>query len=441
MPLLPGMFNLPRMTLPSLLSRSPTRPFNQTRILLGLTGGIACYKAAELCRQLRLAGAQVQVVMTSGATQFITPLTLQALSGQAVFSGSSVSHGIDGMSHIALTRQTDAIVIAPASADFMAQLAGGHANNLLNLLCLARPKACVPLVLAPAMNKEMWAHPATQRNVKQLRSDGTYVMEVTSGLQACGETGEGRMPEPDDIQAFLGNLLTPQILAGCRVLITAGPTYEAIDPVRGITNRSSGKMGFALAHIGQRLGAEVTLITGPVHLAISPNVTRIDVISAQEMHSAVHQTLALHPFDIFIACAAIADWRPAHTSSKKIKKNTTENFFTTSTNSSDKWIKNPDILNEVSKTPRAKSGQLICIGFAAETENVLHTAQEKRKSKNLAFIVGNHGPTTFGADCSHAFLIDEEGHAEFENIEKEELALEIFLKAKTDLEKRKPENV
>jgi phosphopantothenoylcysteine decarboxylase/phosphopantothenate--cysteine ligase len=409
------------------------RPLAHKRILLGLTGGIACYKAAQLCRQLRQAGAQVQVVMTTGATQFITPLTLQALSGQPVYVSTWETNTADGMAHISLTRDMDAIVIAPASAHFLAQLAQGEADELLSLLCLGRPREKVPLILAPAMNKEMWSHPATQRNVVQLKADGTHVLDIASGLQACGETGEGRMLEPNEIQEALITALSPQILAGYQVLITAGPTYEAIDPVRGITNRSSGKMGFAFARVAQRLGARVTLVTGPVQLPIPPSITCVKVTSAKEMYAAVQAALIDAPFDIFLACAAVADWRPVHPSNEKIKKSTPSTFFSAQLNSEPQWVKNPDILAEVAQSPRAQSGQLFCVGFAAETENVISLAQEKRQTKKIPLMIANQGPTTFDQDTASVFLINDIGCHPLKNQNKEEIAFHVFIEIRSTL--------
>ncbi|MDP3606247.1 MAG: bifunctional phosphopantothenoylcysteine decarboxylase/phosphopantothenate--cysteine ligase CoaBC, partial [Polaromonas sp.] len=280
-------------------------------IVLGLSGGIACYKAAELCRVLIKQGASVQVVMTEAAEQFITSVTLQALSGRPVFTSqwdSRPAAGIDNsMAHINLSREADAILIAPCSADFMARLLHGRADDLLSLMCLARPMATVPLLIAPAMNREMWAHPATQRNLAQLSADGATILGVGSGFQACGETGDGRMLEPPELMEDLIAFFRPKVLAGRKVLVTAGPTYEALDPVRGITNLSSGKMGFAIARAAREAGAEVTLVAGPVSLPTPRGVTRIDVRSAQNMLEAVMQQAPAAT--VFIATAAVADWR------------------------------------------------------------------------------------------------------------------------------------
>ncbi|NBZ98573.1 MAG: bifunctional phosphopantothenoylcysteine decarboxylase/phosphopantothenate--cysteine ligase CoaBC, partial [Betaproteobacteria bacterium] len=306
------------------------------RIVLGLTGGIACFKAAELCRSLVKAGAQVQVVMTEAAAQFITPVTMQALSGQAVYTSQWDAREGNNMAHINLSREADLILIAPASADFMAKLIHGKADELLSLMCLARPLQKVPLMLAPAMNREMWAHPATQRNVAQLKADGAHVLDVGQGDQACGETGDGRMLEAEEIVEELRAFWTPKVLAGRQVLITAGPTYEAIDPVRGITNLSSGKMGFAIARAAQHAGAKVTLVAGPVSLPTPRGVLRVDVRSALQMHDAVNH-VAPHA-SVFIAAAAVADWRPASAADQKIKKDGSGETPELS------FVENPDIL-------------------------------------------------------------------------------------------------
>ena len=256
---------------------------NGKHIVLGLTGGIACYKAAELCRALVKEGATVQVVMTDAATQFITPVTLQALSNRPVYVSQWDGRPDNNMAHINLSREADAILIAPCSADFMARLLHGRADDLLSLLCLARPLESVPLLLAPAMNREMWAHPATRRNITQLRDDGCTVLEVGSGDQACGETGDGRMLEPLELVEELIAFFQPKCLRGVQVMVTAGPTFEAIDPVRGISNHSSGKMGFAVARAAREAGANVTLVAGPVSLATPRGVQRMDVVSGRDM--------------------------------------------------------------------------------------------------------------------------------------------------------------
>ena len=388
------------------------------RIVLGLTGGIACFKAAELCRSLVKAGAQVQVVMTEAAAQFITPVTMQALSGQAVYTSQWDAREGNNMAHINLSREADAILIAPASADFMAKLIHGKADELLSLMCLARPLQKVPLILAPAMNREMWAHPATQRNVAQLKADGSHVLDVGQGDQACGETGDGRMLEAEEIVEELRAFWTPKVLAGRQVLITAGPTYEAIDPVRGITNLSSGKMGFAIARAAQHAGAKVTLVAGPVSLPTPRGVLRVDVRSALQMHDAVNQA-ATHA-NVFIAAAAVADWRPASAADQKIKKDgsgeTPELRF----------VENPDILATVAKSPRAQSGDLYCVGFAAESHDLLAHATAKRARKGVPLLVGNIGPSTFGQDDNALLLVDAQGAKELPRDTKTKLAHDLI---------------
>ena len=398
------------------------------RIVLGLTGGIACFKAAELCRSLVKAGAQVQVVMTEAAAQFITPVTMQALSGQAVYTSQWDAREGNNMAHINLSREADLILIAPASADFMAKLIHGKADELLSLMCLARPLQKVPLMLAPAMNREMWAHPATQRNVAQLKADGAHVLDVGQGDQACGETGDGRMLEADEITEELRAFWTPKVLAGRQVLITAGPTYEAIDPVRGITNLSSGKMGFAMARAAQHAGAKVTLVAGPVSLPTPRGVLRIDVRSALQMHDAVKH--AVEDANVFIAAAAVADWRPASAAEQKIKKDgsgdTPELQF----------VENPDILATVAKSPRAQSGELYCVGFAAESHDLLAHATAKRARKGVPLLVGNIGPSTFGQDDNALLLVDAQGAKELPRNSKTQLAHDLIQDIASRLRKR-----
>ena len=386
-------------------------------IVLGLTGGIACYKAAELCRALIKEGASVQVVMTESATQFITAVTMQALSNRAVYVSQWDAREPNNMAHINLSREADAILVAPASADFMAKLLHGRADDLLSLMCLARPVGEVPLILAPAMNREMWVNPATQRNVTQLTQDGALVLDVGQGDQACGETGDGRMLEPEEIVQDLIAAFQPKLLAGRKVLVTAGPTYEAIDPVRGITNLSSGKMGFAIARAAHEAGADVTVIAGPVHLPTPRGVTRVDVRSAQDMHGAVLSQVK--EASVFVATAAVADWRVAHVADQKIKKtakgDTPELQFT----------ENPDILGEVAKSARAQSGALFCVGFAAESHDLQKHAQAKREKKGVPLLVGNIGPATFGSDENALLLVDAKGVQEIPKANKLELARKL----------------
>ena len=386
-------------------------------IVLGLSGGIACYKAAELCRALIKEGATVQVVMTEAAEQFITAVTLQALSGRPVYTSQWDSREANNMAHINLSREADAILIAPCSADFMAKLLHGRADDLLSLMCLARPLDKVPLLIAPAMNREMWAHPATQRNMAQLSADGATILGVGSGFQACGETGDGRMLEPPELLEDIIAFFSPKLLAGQQVLVTAGPTYEAIDPVRGITNLSSGKMGFAIARAAREAGADVTLVAGPVSLPTPRGVTRIDVRSAQNMLEAA--VTCAPEATVFIATAAVADWRPASATDRKIKKDGSGQTPQLS------FAENPDILATLAQSPRAQSGKLFCVGFAAESHDLEDNAQAKRKRKGVPLLVGNIGPATFGRDDNALLLVDEKGSRELPRASKLSLARQL----------------
>jgi phosphopantothenoylcysteine decarboxylase/phosphopantothenate--cysteine ligase len=367
-------------------------------IVLGLTGGIACYKSAELVRLLIKAGATVQVIMTEAAEAFITPVTMQALSGRPVVTSQWDAREPNNMAHINLSREADAIIVAPASADFMAKLVQGRADELLSLTCLARPRETCPLLVAPAMNREMWSHPATQRNVAQLVQDGTLILGPGNGDQACGETGDGRMLEPAELLEDLIAFFQPKLLQWRRILITAGPTFESIDPVRGITNHSSGKMGFALARAAHEAGANVTLIAGPVHLPTPRGVRRINVMSAQQMYDAVLPAAAQN--EIFIATAAVADWRPAKLSEHKIKKEGKKVAPTF------ELTENPDILAAVAALPKPP----YCVGFAAESENLLEHARAKLQRKRIPLIIGNLGPATFGRDDNALLVVDAQSH-------------------------------
>ncbi len=386
-------------------------------IVLGLTGGVACYKSAELCRLLVKEGASVQVVMTEAAEHFITPVTMQALSGRPVYGSQWDARAPNNMAHINLGREADAILIAPCSADFIARLVQGRADELLSLMCLARPQERVPLLLAPAMNREMWAHPATQRNLAQVARDGAVVLGVGHGDQACGETGDGRMLEPAELLEELLAFFAPKLLAGHRVLVTAGPTFEAIDPVRGITNHSSGKMGFAIARAAREAGAEVTLVAGPVHLPTPRGVQRTNVQSAQNMLQAVVQHA--QAATVFIATAAVADWRPAARSVQKIKKDGSGEVPALA------FVENPDILATVAQSPHALTGDLFCVGFAAESEDLLAHASAKRLRKGVPLLVGNIGPATFGQDDNALLLIDADGHRELPRASKRLLAQQL----------------
>ncbi|HRP28010.1 MAG TPA: bifunctional phosphopantothenoylcysteine decarboxylase/phosphopantothenate--cysteine ligase CoaBC [Burkholderiaceae bacterium] len=379
-------------------------------IVLGLSGGIACYKAAELTRRLVKAGATVQVVMTDAAAQFITPVTMQALSDRAVVTSQWDAREANNMAHINLSRGADAIVVAPASADFIAKLAHGAADDLLSLLCLARPTERCPLLVAPAMNREMWAHPATQRNAAQVRADGALLLGPGCGDQACGEVGDGRMLEPDELLDELIAFFQPKCLVGRRVLITAGPTFEPVDPVRGITNLSSGKMGFAIARAAAEAGAAVTLVAGPVHLPTPRGVRRIDVTTAQQMHAAVMPLAARH--GVFIATAAVADWRPASASERKVKKRAGEPAPAI------QMVENPDILAEVARLPDGP----YCVGFAAESHDLIANARAKRERKGVPLVVANVGPATFGRDDNALTLVDAQGERELPRADKLTLA-------------------
>ena len=391
----------------------PPLPLGGRHIVLGLSGGIACYKSAELVRVLIRAGASVQVVMTEAAQAFITAVTMQALSGRPVLTSQWDAREPNNMAHINLSREADAILVAPASADFIARIAQGRADELLSLLCLARPIAQCPLLLAPAMNREMWDHPATRRNVAQAVADGATVFGPGNGDQACGETGDGRMLEAEELRDELIAFFQPKLLAGRSLLITAGPTFEAIDPVRGITNLSSGKMGFALARAAQEAGADVTLVAGPVHLPTPRHVRRIDVRSALQMHQAV---MPLAPQNqIFIATAAVADWRPATEAAHKIKKDGSGRVPGLA------MTENPDILASVA----ALAQPPFCVGFAAESQDVARHAREKLLRKRLALVVGNLGPATFGRDHNTLVLVDAQGVRELPTADKLSLAREL----------------
>lgn len=390
---------------------------NGKHILLGLTGGIACYKAAELCRALVKEGATVQVVMTEAACEFITPVTMQALSNRAVYVAQWDKREPNNMAHINLSRAADAMLIAPCSADFIEKLAHGRADDLLSLMCLARPAMTVPLLVAPAMNREMWDHPATQRNLTQVVADGAIVLGVGSGDQACGEVGDGRMLEPQDIALELIAFFQPKVLQGQHVLVTAGPTFEAIDPVRGITNLSSGKMGFAIARAAREAGARVTLVAGPVALETPKGVDRVDVKSAQNMLEAVADNAQLA--SVFIATAAVADWRPANASDQKIKKDGSGQTPQLA------FVENADILATIAQSDRAKQGDLYCVGFAAESHDLLQHASAKRLRKGVPLLVGNIGPATFGQDDNALLLIDAQGTLEMPRNSKLNLARQL----------------
>lgn len=383
------------------------------KIVLALTGGIACYKSAELCRALGKLGAQVQVVMTQSATQFITPLTMQALSGKQVYLDQWDARIANHMPHIELSRDADAILIAPCTANFMAKLANGICDDLLSTLCVARP-APLPLIIAPAMNVEMWENPATQRNLQQIKNDGIAVVGPAAGAQACGEIGMGRMLEPEYILAELEASFQEKALQGKQVLITAGPTFEAIDPVRGITNLSSGKMGYAIAQAAWQAGAQVTLVSGPTALDAPYGVKRVQVQSAQQMRDVVMAQIAQQ--EIFIAVAAVADWRVANASDQKIKKTSETDTPTL------EFVQNPDILAEVA----ALTQPPYCVGFAAESEKLFEYGAAKRIKKNIPLLVGNIGHATFGKDENELVLFDANGCEALPKADKQTLAKQLI---------------
>ncbi len=417
-------------------SNQPGSPADRMipRMILGVSGGIAAYKAAELLRLLVKQGIEVQVVMTEAACHFVTPTTMQGLSGRRVYTDQWDASVPNNMAHIGLSRGAKAIVIAPASADFIAKLAHGLADDLLSALCLAR--VC-PLLIAPAMNREMWLNAATQRNVKQLIADGVRVLGPDSGMQACGEEGMGRMLEAaqlaQEIAAFLptanalskdpisatlpggerGQVQAPiRKLSGKRVLVTAGPTYEAIDAVRGITNRSSGKMGYAIAQAAQESGANVLLVSGPTALAKPHGVQCVDVQSAEQMFEAVKQHVA--DCDIFIGVAAVADYRAAAPSAQKIKK--------TAGNLTLELVPNPDILAYVANLTNPP----FCVGFAAESENLAEYAEQKRRAKKLPLLVGNLVQQAVGSDASELVLFDDSGRQILPRADKLTLARQLM---------------
>ena len=389
------------------------------KIVLGISGGIAAYKAPELARQLMQEGASVQVVMTEAAQQFVTPVTMQALTGNPVYLSQWDSSIPNNMAHIELSRSADAILIAPASADLMAKLSLGLADDLLTTLCLARD---CPLLLTPAMNKQMWEHAATQRSAQRLASDGVTLLGPASGFQACGEVGMGRMLEPTEITEQLIAFFQKKSLAGKKVLITAGPTFEAIDPVRGITNHSSGKMGFAIARAAVEAGAQVHLIAGPCDLdtplLATGQITRTNVVSAKEMHAA---TLSAADSDVFFAVAAVADWGIAKPAKEKLKRQGNQA-------PSLDFVANPDILLDIAKSAKSKGGKPYpyCVGFAAESNDLEKHADEKRKRKGIPMIVGNIGPDTFGSDLNQLIVIDASGSKKIAKAEKLQLARQLI---------------
>lgn len=375
------------------------------RILLGITGGIAAYKSAELVRELQRQGADVQVIMTESACRFVTPVTMQALSGKPVFTDMWDSRVPNGMPHIELSRDRDIIVVAPATAGFIAKLVHGAANDLLSTLCLARE---CPLMVAPAMNRQMWENPATQRNIAQLHRDGIVVLGPESGDQACGETGMGRMLESAELARSIAAWFQPKLLAGTQVLITAGPTFEPIDPVRGITNRSSGKMGYAVARAALEAGAQVTLISGPVSLEAPSSAQLVRVETARQMLDAVNAHVGT--CDIFVGAAAVADYHVGNRKQQKIKKDGGVPTL--------ELVPNPDIIEAVARRPNPP----FCVGFAAESERLEQNAEAKRRRKKLPLLAANLAQAAIGADDNELVLFDDDGVHRLARASKLELA-------------------
>ncbi len=375
------------------------------RIVLGVSGGIAAYKAAELVRLLVKAGADVHVVLSEGGARFVTAVTFQALSGNTVWTDLWDARMPNNMAHIDLGRDADAILVAPATADFIARVAQGRADDLLSTLALARD---VPLIVAPAMNRQMWESPPTQRNVALVRGDGVTVFGPATGEQACGEVGMGRMLEPEELLERLEGFFVPKVLAGRKVVMTAGPTFEAIDPVRGITNISSGKMGYALARACAQAGAEVVLVSGPVSLAVPADVRCVPVASALQMRAAVLE--ALPGAQVFIGVAAVADYRPLTTAEHKLKK--TSDTLTVA------LTPNPDILAEVA----ARDDAPFCVGFAAESRDLDAYAEGKRRNKRLPMLVGNLVSDGMGGDDNTVILYDDAGRHPLPRASKAEVA-------------------
>ncbi|HEX4584723.1 MAG TPA: bifunctional phosphopantothenoylcysteine decarboxylase/phosphopantothenate--cysteine ligase CoaBC [Burkholderiaceae bacterium] len=365
------------------------------KILLGITGGVAAYKACELARRLQDQGAQVQAVLTHGALHFVTPTMLQALTGRPAYVELWDERLDQAMGHIVLSRDADALLVAPATAHFIAKLAHGLCDDLLSSVAVARPRERCLLLVAPAMNVEMWEHPATRRNVRTIEADGALILGPASGDQACGEVGSGRLLEPLEIVEDVIAAFQPKCLQGRRVLVTAGPTFEAIDPVRGLTNRSSGKMGYAIARAAREAGAEVTLVSGPTALAAPRGVQRLDVTSARQMREAV--MARARDVHVFVAVAAVADWRAEHPSTGKMKKSNPPEPVTI------RFVPNPDILAEVAALPSPP----FCVGFAAESEGLIEHARAKLTAKKLPLIIANRAQDAIGADDSELILVDE----------------------------------
>jgi phosphopantothenoylcysteine decarboxylase / phosphopantothenate---cysteine ligase len=410
-----GVLHYVRIRVMTKATSPSTASIKARRIVLGITGGVAAYKSAELTRALKKSGIDVQVAMTDAATKFITAATLQALSGQRVFTDLWDASMPNGMAHIELSRDADAILVAPASADFIAKLANGLCNDLLSTLCIARNAHVCPLMLAPAMNREMWENPATRRNVARLIADGVIILGPDSGDQACGETGMGRMLEPAAIftavEAFFAAQNTPKNLAGVTALVTAGPTFEAIDPVRGITNSSSGKMGYAIAEALRNAGAIVTLISGPTSLTAPNGIEIVNIKSASEMLDAV--THKIDDVKLFFAVAAVADYTPIAPNPQKMKKSGQSLTI--------ELKPTVDILATVASLPTPP----FCVGFAAESENVVEYARKKRENKHIPVIVANLATEAINANDNQVTLIDDAGEHPLAKAAKTQIAAQI----------------
>ena len=383
---------------------------SRKQVVLGVTGGIAAYKAAELTRELQRKGMDVQVVMTRAAGSLVAPATFQALSGRPVFSDLWDPRVADNMGHIELSRGRDVIVVAPASANFLAKIANGLADDLLSTLCLARE---CPLLVAPAMNRQMWDHPATRRNVERLARDGVVLLGPASGDQACGETGFGRMLEPLEIAEAVARQLAPKLLRDVRVLITAGPTFEPIDAVRAITNRSSGKMGYAIARAALDAGAKVSLVSGPVSLTAPAGAEIVQVETASQMFDAVKRQVARA--DIYIAVAAVADYRVDKPRAHKIKKTDERQLQL-------RLVPNPDILGWVAGRPKPP----FSVGFAAESRNLDAYADAKRRRKKVNMMVANLAQEAIGSDDNEVMVLDDKGKHQFARAPKDVVARQLI---------------
>ena len=398
------------------------KSLSNKRVLLGISAGIAAYKTPDLVRRLSDLGAEVQVILSKNADQFVTPLTLQAVSGHAVHSYAMSAESESGMGHIDLARWADIILIAPATANIIARLCQGNADELLTTVCVATE---APIAVAPAMNQQMWQNAASIANMQTLRQRGTHILGPDSGAQACGEVGLGRMLQPIEIAEQLSQLFQTTALTGRKIMITAGPTWEAIDPVRGITNHSSGMMGYAVAQAAVEAGAEVTLVSGPTHIQAPESVNTINTISALDMHAAVMSHIDAQ--DIFIAVAAVADYRPISSANQKIKKNTDEMTIT--------MVKNPDILADVASL----ESRPFCVGFAAETNDVAAYARGKLERKKLDLIAANHvggSETGFGTSDNAITLISREAVLELPRQSKSALARSLVREISNSFKKK-----